>query len=69
MGGLYADATAGGGVAAGAGLAGSAGNENSYGMSYAGSSVGGVYKEKTKVKAVIPVAKQLAPGKKKLLCR
>lgn len=56
MGGLYADATAGGGVGAGAGLAGTAGSEEVYGTSYAGSSAGGVYKEKTRVKAVSPVS-------------
>nr|CAH7752288.1 unnamed protein product [Callosobruchus chinensis] len=60
-GGLYADATAGGGVSAGAGLAGQTGPEGSYGKSYAGASAGrSVYKEK--VVSSLPAAQFQVEG-------
>ena len=44
VGGLYAGATAGGGIGASAGLDGAAGAEGAVGKSYAGASLGGVSK-------------------------
>lgn len=68
MGGLYADAAAGGDVAAGAGLAGGFGAEGTHGISYAGASAGGIHKGVVKTttyvqpEVEIETQKEVAPA-------